>query len=51
MLYKNQGLVHLIKPENECEGAHVWDDPKHDNLIILKVSGANKSSVGLQCTI
>ena len=39
MLYKNQELVHLIEPENECEGAHVWEDPKHEKLIILKVSG------------
>ena len=39
MLYKDHELINLIKPENEREGALVLEDEKHENNIILEVSG------------
>ena len=39
MLYKDHELINLIKPENEREGALVFEDEKHDTNIILEVSG------------
>ena len=39
MLYKDHELIDLIKPENERESALVLEDEKHENNIILEVSG------------